>query len=406
MKKVNFCLFFVYLFVTFSFVLYPGCEYDVASPQWEQDFNNPPTPQITQVEPAQGAVAGVNLITIQGVNFLDVPDTNGVYFDNVHAEIVSSSTSTIVVRRPNHVAAASTIKVVPNKTLVVAKYSPYKIDSVIETYGMFLDNLALSVVAVDGNENLYAVETYSKNIIKVDTNGERTIIGSTSRAPTDAVIGPDGRLYLPGNNREILVVDLQTGTSSGWTRLASGRVVTCGDFDNNGYFYTGGRRSQLIVVDLNLSDNVTGYYASDEIYAIRVYADYVYLAVKTASPDAQNPELAIWRHSIDGNGNVGDKELYLDLTADENIASRAINGIHFASNGTLFIGTDSPDPLLINASGSADVDYFYKNIVPSNCKHFCWGTGNYIYMIADDPAWNTSLEWNVFRVNMGIDKAN
>jgi len=403
MIKAYYYLFFVFLFIILALVIITGCEYDVASPQWEEDFQNPPTPRITQVEPAQGAVAGVNLITISGENFLDVPDTNGVYFDNITAEIVSNSISAIVVRRPNLVAEACTVKVVPNQTLVVAKYGPYKVDPVIETYGSFLENLDLRVVAIDSDENLYVIETIARNIIKVTPDGVQTTIGNTTRPPTDAVIGPDGRLYLPANNREILVVDLQTGASSRWTQLASGRVVKYGDFDENGYFYTGGRRSQLVIVDPGLTDIATGYYANDEIFGIRVYQSYLYLAVKIASTDAQNPELAIWRHSLDSNGNVGDKELYLDLTTDENIASRTVNSIHFSANGTLYIGTDSPDPLLINVAGSNNVDFFYKNILPSNCKHFCWGTGNYIYMIANDPNWDPA--WNVYQVDMGISSA-
>ena len=280
----------------------------------------------------------------------------------------------------------------PNQTLVAAKYGPYKIDSVIETYGSFLDNLALSVVAVDSGENLYVVETSSRNIIKVTPDGMQTTIGTTTRPPTDAVIGLDGRLYLTANNREILVVDLQTGVSTRWIRLASGRVVRCGDFDDNGYFYTGGRRSQLVVVNPSLTDIATGYYSNDDIFSIRVYQNYLYLAVKTASPDAQNPELAIWRHSIDGTGNVGEKELYLDLTTDADIASRTISSIHFSANGTLYIGTDSPAPLLISVLGSDNVDYFYKNILPSNCKpNFLYISSN-LHCLSFKPLLHSSQE--------------
>jgi hypothetical protein len=403
MTKAYYSLFFAFLFIIASLVIITGCEYDVTAPQWEKPYTSPPTPRITSIEPAEEVAPGINYITINGENFLDVPDQFGVYFDNTPAEIVSNSTTTIVVRRPNLAAEACTIKIVPKQTLVVAKYGPYKVDPVIETYGTFLNNLALSVVAVDSDENLYVIETSSKNIVKVTPDGEKTTLGTTTRPPTDAVIGPDGRLYLPANNREILVVDLQTGASSQWTRLASGRVVKCGDFDDNGYFYTGGRRSQLVVVDPDLNDVATGFYANDEIFSIRIYQNYLYLAVKIASPDAQNPELAILRHSIIGNGNVGDKELYLDLTTNENIASSTVTSIYFSENGNLYIGTDSPDPLIINVLHFNDVDYFYKNILPSNCKHFCWGTGNYIYMIANDSTQDPA--WNVYRVDMGIRSA-
>ncbi len=401
--KAYYYLIFVVLFITSSIVIMTGCEYDVSSPLWEQDFENPPTPQITQIEPSQGASAGVNFITIYGENFLGVPDTNGVFFDNVPAEIVSNSPSTIVVRRPNLANDACTIKIVPTQTLVVVKYSPYRIDPVMERYGSFLENLQLSVVAVDNNENVYVVETVTRNIIKVTPDGEKTTIGVTTRPPYDARFGPDGRLYLPENNRAIDVADPQTGEVSQWTRLPSGQVVRYLDFDANGYCYTGGRRSQLVVIDPNLISKQTGFYASDEIFGIRVYQGYVYLAVSIASPDEQNPALAIWRHAIDGSGNVGNPELVYDLTLKEDFASRNINSINFSENGTLYIGTDAPDPLLVVDPSTSNSDYFYKSILPSYSKHFYWGTGTFIYMICGNPT--LGEEWTVYRINMGANGA-
>ena len=158
-------------------VMMTGCEYDVAQPLWHQDFEEPPTPVITQIEPAQVATPGVNIITIRGENFAESPDTNTVYFGTVPAEIASTSATTITVRRPNLVIDSCTIKVISNQALVVAKYSPYKIDPVINRYGSFLDNVVLSIVAVDDAENLYVVETASRNIVKVTPDGQQTTVG-------------------------------------------------------------------------------------------------------------------------------------------------------------------------------------------------------------------------------------
>ena len=41
------------------------CEYDVTQPQWYQDYTEPATPAITNIEP-DSAVAGCNYITIFG----------------------------------------------------------------------------------------------------------------------------------------------------------------------------------------------------------------------------------------------------------------------------------------------------------------------------------------------------
>lgn len=387
-------------------------EYDVASPEWDQNFDDVPVPAITSVSPSGGAVAGVNTITITGENFLDVPDTFGVYFDNVPAEIISNSETSITVRRPNLVAAGATIKVVPNQTLVVAKHGPYPVDPVSEVYGGFLDNLTLWAVAVDADENLYVVEYASPhNIIKITSSGEKETIGTTNYYPSRALIGPDGRLYLIRvNNREILVFDETTDTeASRWTRLPRGMTVSHGIFDSEGYFYAGGEGSDLLIVAPNpdVASPVvveSGFYGRDDILGITIYQNYIYVAVSINSPDASHPALSVWRHSLEGAGTLGAQELVLDLTTNEVLASRAVTNIKFDAHGNMFIGTDADDPLFINPAGSSDIDYFYKSILPSNCKQFCWGSGDYIYMIVGDD--DLGVTWELYRVDMGAEEGS
>jgi len=378
-------------------LLMSHCEYDVATPQWENDIEYTAVPIITDIDPSDGAAPGVNTITINGENFIDVPES-GVYFDNVPAEILFNSTTSIKVRRPDLVTESCTIKVVPNKSLVLAKRENYRIDSILERYGAFLENMALSVAAVDKDENLYVIAA-TRSIIKVTSDGEKTTLGQAKRTAYYAVIGPDGKLYLMSNNRAVDAVDLSTGEVNEWVKLPSGKMATCGDFDSNGYFYAGGRRTGLVIVAPNLTITTTDFHKSDEIKGIRVYDRHVYLTLISASPDEQNPALAIWRHSIDETGNLGEKELVFDLTADEEFSARTVNSIYFAADGTLYIGTDAPDPLLIADIDSQSMDYFYMNILPSYCKYFTWGSGNYIYMICGDT--ELGEEWTVYRVDMG-----
>ena len=405
--KIYHVFYYNILILIALFLLITGCEYDVASPQWDQDFESVPVPVITQVNPANAAAAGVNTITITGENFLDVPDTNGVYFDNVVADIISTSATSITVRRPDLASDAATIKVVPNQTLVVAKHGPYRIDPVLETYGSFLDNLTLYAAAIDDDENLYVIETASPhNIYKVSPSGEKEVLGTSSSIPNRALIGPDGRLYMTrNNNREVLVFDENTDTeSSRWTRLPRGITVSHGVFDSEGYFFAGGDGSDLVSVAPNpdVASPVVveaGNYGNDEILGLTIYQNYIYLVALISSPDEQHPELAVWRHSLNGNGTVGAQELVLDLSSNEITASLEINSINFDANGNLFLGTSAEDPLLINPAGTSDIDYFYKNILPSNCTQFSWGSNNHIYMIVGDDV--LGVTWELYRVDMG-----
>ena len=399
-----------------------GCKYDVAEPLYDTPVvpgTAPPT--ITGIVPAGSAGPGVNTITINGTNFSGAIDTSaihsanvdttivysGVYFSSpsttAPAEVIELSTTSIKVRRPNLAADSCTVKVVPSKALVAAKFGPYKIAQVIQKNGSFLDNVDLSVVAVDNSENLYVVYTGTRTIYKVTPTGVKTTVGVATRAPTDARIGPGGKLYLTGNNRSIEVVDLQADTVGRWLQLPAGRVVKFGDFDANGYFYTAGTRSQLVIVTPSLSVIQTGLYAADDVLGIRVYNGYVYLAVQ--APAGTSPSLAIWKHSLDSvaiNGHLGGKQLVLNLDATQ-FASRTIKAFTFSANGTIYIGTDSPDPLLILDPTTSQLDYFYKGIAPSYCKHFYWGKGNYLYFISGNTS--PAQEWTVYRVDMGTTGA-
>lgn len=370
-----------------------GCKYDVAEPMWDKEFQGAPIPKIISVNPPQ-ASAGVNTISIEGEN-LDVNGTT-VYFDNLIADIISSSQSKIVVRRPNLVSQSCYIKVVPNQALVVAKYGPYKIDKVVERYGSFLENLQLSVLAVDKSENLYVVETSSRNIVKVTPDGGKSVIGTVTRTSTDARVGPNAKLYLLGNNRSIDMVDLTTGVTKEWIRLPSGRVVKFGDFDANGYFYTGGTRSDLVIIAPDLSLSYAGLYSSDEILAVRVFNNYVYVVSRKAGTQ---DVAKIWRHPIISPGILGTRELFLDLSSFSEFASRTIKSITFSLEGKMFIATDSVNPILIYDSSLNQIDYFYKGILPPYCKYFYWGNENYLYMIIGDAA--AGQEWTVYRVDMG-----
>jgi hypothetical protein len=214
----------------------------------------------------------------------------------------------------------------------------------------------------------------------------------------DASIGPDGNLYMPENNRAIDKVELATGTVTRWTQLPSGKVVKFGDFADNGYFYTGGTRTDLMIVPFDLATTPTtaGFYANDEILAIRYYNGYIYVVSRPSG--SQNPA-QIWRHQTDATGKVGAQELVLDMSTTGEFSSRSITAIAFASNGTMYIATDSTNPILIVDPVTGELDFFYKNILLPYCKHLAWGNGTYLYMISGDT--NLGQEWTVYRVDMG-----
>ncbi|MBP1656168.1 MAG: hypothetical protein H6Q31_769 [Bacteroidetes bacterium] len=399
--------------VTGFLVLAAGCSYDVAAPLWEQPYSAPPTPSITSIQPAS-APAGVNTILIAGQNLSGVPMSNGVYFDITPADIVQKSATAITVRRPSLATSSCTVNLVSDSALVVAKISFGNIDLVMDRVGNFLDNVALAAVVVDSAENLFVISGVTPvSIWKVSTGGDKSALmtsGITVRPPFDAALR-SGVLYLTSSNREIQQVNIATGVVSRWTQLPAGRVVKVGDFDANGYFYTGGAAGgDLCVIPPNPPTTLTlaqitlsGFYAADEILAVRVFKGYLYVASKATGQTAGK----IWRHALGNAGQLGTQELVLDLSAHATFAARQVKAISLSASGVLYVTTDAENPLLVFDPANGSLDYFYKGIVPPYGKHAGWGRSVYLYMISGDIAnTNTALRWNVARVNMGTPGAS
>jgi hypothetical protein len=413
MKVYNILIITAFL-LTVSLAVLIGCKYDVAEPMWDKPAETGTTVTITSIEPPQEATPGWNYITIHGTDFTGTKDTsrvvtpdadtilvlyNGVSFNTVPAEIVEWSSTSIKVRRPNLVSDSITVNVATTKALVEAKSGIYKISGVARQIGSFLDNVILSVVAVDNLENLYVAygDSATSEIFKVTPGGQKTLLARTARIPTDARIGPDGRLYLLSNNRDIESVNLETGEKKAWYRLGT-RQLRTGDFDTSRYFYTAGYRTDLYCIPPDSGSNILkgGYAgAQDSIFAMRVFNNSLYVAARLTSGQG-----GIWRHSIGVRGNLGAKVLVFDLSSTE-FASRPMRGLNFnfSPDGRfIFIGFISPDPIVVVDLATNRVDNLYKGILPSRCTHFCFGTnlyGNKLYMISSLPV------WTVYQVDVG-----
>jgi hypothetical protein len=391
-----------------------GCKYDVEDPLWDKPYAVPATPTISQIAPSS-APAGVNTIVITGQNLSGVPTMNGVYFGLKPAEIVSATATSITVRRPNLVADSCTVKVVSDSALLVAKIHFGKIDLVMDRFGSFADAVPLAVVAGDSAGNLLVISNISPpSIWRVLPDGSKAIIATTTsgitfRAPTDAIV-KKGVMYLLANNREIQKVDLSTWAASAWTRMPSGKVMKCGDFDTSGYFYTGGAAGgDLCIVPPNPPATLTtaqirlsGFYLNDDVQAVRYLKGYLYVASQASGAAGK-----IWRHAVSAGGTLGAQELVVNLGAYANFVDRTIRAISFSAAGDLYITTNATDPLLVYKVSAGTLDYLYKGIVPPYGKHAYWGSGTSLFMISGDATnSDASLQWNIARVAMGTAGAS
>ena len=387
-----------------SLAFIAGCTYDVAEPVWDRPFTPSATPVIKSVKPASVAKAGDNYIRIYGDSLKQGLDTDPtwVYFGSTQVDVLSISKDSIVIRRPNIYIDSCTIKVVPKVATVEAKFGPYKITKVIEQYGGFLDNAPLNCLSVDNAGNLYVFDSLKVLYKFTAATGLKTSVCTASRSVTDAIFGPDGNLYYLGNNRIVDKVDLTTGTAARWVQLPSGKVVKCGDYSSNGYFYMGGLKTDLLAVNFTTPATVkaAGIYtgATEDIVSIHVAAGYVYVASRTGILPVK-----ISRHLINADGTVGPKESLLDLNDYPDYAADMVSSIAVDVNGALYISLDGLTPLLIIDPVTKKPDAFYKGLIQPYCKKAVYGKLNYMYLLNG----NTSAAevWTVYRADMGVNGA-
>jgi hypothetical protein len=408
--KFNRYIIIASLMIVAILAIMPGCKFDVAPSQYNQSFQQGVDDSIMQIDPAHEAKAGVNTITINGKNFATLPDSNIVYISKIDgdkstviADILSSSSSSITIYRPNVVSDSCRFLIVSPKAHVVAQSELYKIDPVLVKYGSFLDNRQLGVVAGDKDENIYIVYSTDKTIFKVAPNNQKTQLKTLAKfQPYGGRIGPDGKLYLMENKGSIDVVDVQTDTSS---LLKVGPAVKCGDFDSRGNLYIAGSLVDLIIVAPDSTHKSSGFFLPDVILDVRVYGDYVYVVDSTQNSTATKPSKSIQRCKIDyTNHTVGSPELVIDWTTTGQYASRLITGITFSSDGKMYVATNSPSPILIVDLNTNNVSTLYKDILPSFCKQFFWGNGTYLYMISGNTS-NPAVDWTLYRVDTGFNGA-
>jgi hypothetical protein len=410
MKEYRFLL-MVFIVLAVSMELFVSCKNEVTQPS-VTNFTVT-TPVLTGVVPASAAPAGVNTITIQGLNFSDSLSDMVVYFNSTVAENLSLSGSSITVRRPNMHDPAATIRVVSSKAYFAAKVSPYQVDQVLERFSSFFDNITLGALASNGDTLYVAGYLTPYTLYKVAPDGNKTTLtltGSARRTPFDLRARHD-TLFWMGNNREILRVNLKTFVTSRWTQLPQsiGALSKFGDFGSNGYFYTGAASTDLLIIPPNPPASMTtvnkeGEYTTEEILAVRAFSNDIYVASRTVGAP-----MKIYKHAIGTAGALGARTLVLDMGTTI-FSSALVRAISFSNSGKLYITIDAPNSLLVY-DGST-LDYFYKGIISHTegsttaywtGKQAYWGNQNYLYMIGNDTTSTSDAQyrWNLLKINMG-----
>ena len=393
-------------------VMITGCEFDNPATAWDELNNRENiTPEITKVLPEDaGAVSEITLI---GKNFSTSAVDNWVYFDKTRCLIKSCTDTAIVVFRPNVVGDSVNIKVSVTNAWVVAKYAkPYKMDPVVENFGIFTGDEALIVGTVDRNDNIYMTMD-DRSMIKILPDGSRDMsfnVETSGNLWTDIKIYND-QFYMTRTRRNVYRIPVAGGELEDWADFADKEKVKYFDINENGDLYGGGNKTGIVLLhqDMN-SVKVDDYFEDFNVNAVRIYSGYLYIAANYAKFDSASIEVleGIWKFPIQGDGSLGARINVIDWTTTEYAASEILC-MDISADGILYLGTDNEtsSPILIFNEVLHNFTPMFYGLLTPPIEQIFWGNSTYFYAVKNkrlpfESEDGTSPEGAFLKINTGV----
>ena len=368
----------------FSIFILSCEEPDAPDSVWDENDQGGSAPIVSSVEPAQGAFAGIDTLTITGQYFSDNISENLVYFNGMLGNVVEATSTTIGVVPPNLVSDSVQISVAVQGAFVFGKYENlYTLSAAVLEYGPFDQFTDIYSLDLDRQENVIVSmnATPDAQFWIVDTNQDSAVWSSALAKASGMKMGPTGSVYFV-NYQRFLYRDEQ-GTEKENTEIfkrLNGNATDL-DFDENGNLFVGGTGSTIDLVDIynedGLTDGVTEAKNLDtlDIISLKVFNNFLYVLTATVSSDQALYKIPI----LDNSGVLGDLELVFDWSNYTNYEASALC-FTLSESGDIFIGSDwSSQPLTIIQNGSASG--FYNTILTAPIIYMAWGNGNYLYVI-------------------------
>ena len=368
----------------FSIFILSCEEPDAPDSVWDENDQGGSTPIVSSVEPAQGAFAGIDTLTITGQYFSDNMSENLVYFNGMLGNVVEATSTTIGVVPPNLVSDSVQISVAVQGAFVFGKYENlYTLSAAVLEYGPFDQFTDIYSLDLDRQENLVVSlnATPDAQFWIVDTDQDSAVWSSSLAKASGMKMGPTGSIYFV-NYQRFLYKDEQ-GTDKEDTEIfkrLNGNATDL-DFDENGNLYVGGTGSTIDLVDIynegGLTDGVSEAKNLDtlDIIALKVFNNFLYVLTTTVTSDQAIYKIPI----LDNSGTLGELELVFDWSSYTNKEAFALC-FALSESGDILVGSDwTSQPLTIIQNGFASG--FYSSVLTAPIVYMAWGSGDYLYVI-------------------------
>jgi hypothetical protein len=371
----------VTLLMFVSLVYFVGCS-DEATPS----LYNPPSttgvPEITAVDPPAVAIGAVTAITITGKNFSSDISKVKVYFGKEAANILSASPTQLTVISPN-VSGDMIIRVANQSSVEFSNSYQYTLTPAAEDfYPVASDSVNRPYSFVfDKSDNIYSYNT-SLGVYQITPDGTGTLYSPKSGEAfwTSMRLGKDGILYGVRGLQAIFFIPANAGgtvKNSAWVSLTpSSTKISKIEFDPLGNLWAAGKNAAIFRIKADKS--YVSFPFDYNVTAMRVFVEnsttYLYVAAQ------QGTSTTIKRLPIDANGDLGTPENYFDFSTNYG-TEFTINDMTFAADGTLYLATDLPSPIVyINTDKSHGL--LYEGILlKSPALSIAWGNGNYLFYV-------------------------
>ena len=253
----------------------------------------------------------------------------------------------------------------------------YKLIAGVVAFGGLATGQLATALATDATGNLYAGYSASgieAGILKYTTAGVQS-----SYAPATSGVAawssfklgpPGGYIYGARNVRALYRYSPGGGSSAAlWTQIV-GTTLADLDFDQSGNMWVGGNNSNIYRIGQDKT--VTPFPFVGVVHSVRVYNGYLYFSAKKDTLER------VWRAQISTSG-LGTPEIYFDFASVYPTNTALV--ITFSSDGILYIGTDSPDGLVVvNPDKSYSAPFAaYKSLYSPGFLSLAWGASNTLY---------------------------
>jgi hypothetical protein len=338
-------------------------------------------PTITSISPAGSAQAGVDTLVITGTNFSTLLSDNTVYFNATPAALLQATATQLTMGAPFVLGDTVNIRVAVKGSDLLSESFYYKLEAAVAAFGNLSKPDFSGAIATDASGNVFVEITdgiADQAIWKFDTSGT-----STTFAPkTGAVVtwsclrvGPSGYLYAARTTRAIFRYEAAGGTAAAiWgTAFPTGVYITGMDFDQNQNLWAVGNNTSVYRVKQDLSKASFPFTAN--LRACRVFNGHLYMAGQKDNAEK------IWRAPIVGD-SLGTPEVYFDFDAAYGAKGYIPQVLTFASDGTLYIGTNSEVGIVVvSPSGAATTPVAaYTDQFADFVKYLAWGSGDALYI--------------------------